>query len=287
MSLRDLSLSDWTPWPEELTKQGVNSRYIQWSITDFVEQQTSSPRRTYVPTTLMEVDAQEVEPRGDSVLLDRHDPEYEKHRHPHDDKLFGEDPGRRVTARSGNATEPIHIIERDENGDFRIWRRAPTTIRSVEQQLALSGMRLATCDEWEHACGAGADTLFRWGDDSPSDYYPDDTCAEDRELKRASTLSLRRLRYETPPPGWDLHDRPNLFGLRIASNPYRMDLVSEDPWMLGGNGGSYICGGNGFFLGWLPLATAFRDSYRDTRFRPDTHDVTSGYHRVRRVIPLS
>ncbi|MGW1061035.1 hypothetical protein [Micromonospora rubida] len=28
------------------------------------------------------------------------------------------------------------------------------------------GLRPATPDEWEYACGAGATTLFRWGDGS-------------------------------------------------------------------------------------------------------------------------
>ncbi|MGW5558117.1 hypothetical protein ACWER9_12930 [Micromonospora sp. NPDC003944] len=29
--------------------------------------------------------------------------------------------------------------------------------------------------------------------------------------------------------------------------------------MCGGDGGSTTCGGSGFFLGWLALATAYRD----------------------------
>jgi hypothetical protein len=57
---------------------------------------------------------------------------------------------------------------------------------------------------------------------------------------------------------WDIHERPNLFGLRIAMNPHPVDLVADGPHALGGDGGCNICGGAGFFLGWLPLATAFR-----------------------------
>jgi hypothetical protein len=62
---------------------------------------------------------------------------------------------------------------------------------------------------------------------------------------------------------------------------------ADEPWALGGDGGCNICGGAGFFLGWLPLATAFRDPYRDDSFRPDRDNVADNYHRVRRVIPIN
>lgn len=151
--------------------------------------------------------------------------------------------------------------------------------------VAKLGMRLPICDEWEHACGGGARTLFRWGDDTPEDFCPDDTCAEDRELKRAWALSLGKLRYEESPPGWTLHSQLNLFGLRIAMDPYRRDLVSDDPWRLGGDGGVAICGGHGMFLGWLPLATAFRD-YFGAALAPDEDNVADECHQVRRVMPI-
>ena len=144
-------------------------------------------------------------------------------------------------------------------------------------------MRLPTCDEWEHACGGGAATLFRWGDDSPMDFYPTDTCAEHRFLKLIWALSLGKFAYKPPPAKWNLHQRPNLFGLRIADDPYRSDLVSDGPLALGGDGGCNICGGAGFFLGWLPLATAFRNPYGPVS---PHENVADDYHRVRRVIPI-
>lgn len=42
----------------------------------------------------------------------------------------------------------------------------------LARSLAARGLRLPGPDEWEHACGAGADTLFRWGSACPLDQPP-------------------------------------------------------------------------------------------------------------------
>ena len=97
--------------------------------------------------------------------------------------------------------------------------------------LAERGLRVPTSDEWEHACGAGADTLFRWGDDCPLDRVP----YGDR----------------TGP-----HNEPNAFGLRIAHDTYSTELTSDTGEVRGGDGGESVCGGYGHLLAWLPLATA-------------------------------
>lgn len=97
--------------------------------------------------------------------------------------------------------------------------------------LAARGLRMPTSDEWEHACGAGAHTLFRWGDDCPLDRIP----YGDR----------------TGP-----HTQPNAFGLRIAHDTYSTELTSDTTEVRGGDGGESVCGGYGHLLGWLPLATA-------------------------------
>jgi hypothetical protein len=114
----------------------------------------------------------------------------------------------------------------------------------------LGPFRLPTFDEWEYACGGGARTLFRWSNDCPTDRYP---------LEEPRFLS--RLRD----PHWDLHLRPNAFGVRIASNPYETEYCLKPGEgggrvvARGGDGGGTICGGVGFFAGWIPLATAYYD----------------------------
>ncbi len=122
-----------------------------------------------------------------------------------------------------------------------------TPLREVARRIAADGFRLPTSDEWEHACAAGARTLFRWGDDCPTDHYP---AGDGREH------------------AWDLHRRPNAFGLRIGGDPYKWEYCAEPAVVRGGDGGGTICGGAGFLAGWLTLASAFCDRngaehYRD------------------------
>jgi hypothetical protein len=100
--------------------------------------------------------------------------------------------------------------------------------------LAARGLRMPSADEWEHACGAGSDTLFRWGDDCPLDRIPygDDTGP---------------------------HNELNAFGLHIAYDTYRTELTSDVTAVHGGDGGESVCGGYGHLLAWLPLATGNRN----------------------------
>jgi len=99
-------------------------------------------------------------------------------------------------------------------------------------------------------------------------------------------LSAGELEY--PPEGfysdWDYHRRPNAFGLFIASDPYKAELVGDRDTTRGGDGGCTICGGAGFFAGWLTLATAY---FEEGTCREDPAEpVAHGYSVGRRVLPL-
>ncbi|MFY1691723.1 hypothetical protein [Plantactinospora sp. WMMB782] len=138
-------------------------------------------------------------------------------------------PARLVAVRSVDAGELLAVDDEsdpDDDGDQdHAWLTAG---------LARLGLRPPTPDEWEYACGAGATSLFRWGDE-----YPEGEPYGDVPLIR----------------------EPNLFGLVIGDDPYRAEFTTEPAVLCGGDGGTAICGGYGAFLSWLTLATAYRDAY--------------------------
>jgi hypothetical protein len=127
-------------------------------------------------------------------------------------------------------------------------------------RLASLGQRLLTPDEWEHACGANATTLFRWGDT-----YPDG----------GDPWSAR-----TGP-----HREPNLFGLATGQDPYRDERTADPTVICGGDGGSMVCGGSGEFVSWLTVATAYRDADYAQFIQDEGADLDQML--VRPAIPLS
>lgn len=128
--------------------------------------------------------------------------------------------------------------------------------RQVSAALAVFGARAITPDEWEYACGAGAGTLFRWGDGYPESDDP------------------------LGAPDGPQHE-PNRFGLVIARDPYESELTSDPDVLVGGDGGEATCGGYGSFLAWLPLASAYRLTPQD-----DLRDEYLDGAKVRPVIDV-
>lgn len=129
-------------------------------------------------------------------------------------------------------------------------------------EARIAPFRLPANDEWEYLCGAGSSSLYRWGNHAPCDHYPVDV--------RSSHT--------------DFHLQPTACGVFVTGDPYISELMSDRPSTRGGDGGVMICGGAGFFLGWLALATAFEDPYS---FEEGGSGVIDGdYVAVRRVISL-
>jgi hypothetical protein len=119
--------------------------------------------------------------------------------------------------------------------------------------LAARGLRMPSSDEWEHACGAGAETLFRWGNDCPLEHIP----------------------YGA---GTGPHNELSAFGLRIAYDTYRAELTSDTAAVHGGDGGESVCGGYGHTLAWLPLATANRNPVMaEFVYGPDGEDLCEDF----------
>lgn len=191
-------------------------------VHEFVDAMTSPERVVEMPAMLVAVDA--FDPCGMPLAPD--DPRVRE-------VAASAEPGvggmRRVGPDGG-----LHV-EFDRAG--RVTRAR--LIRRVSYDEAMAGLarldlRTTTPDEWEWACGAGATTLFRWGDHHPADGYPFD--------------------HRTGP-----HREENRWGLAIGQDPYRHEATTERTVVCGGDGGGATCGGSGFFLGWLTLATAYRD----------------------------
>jgi hypothetical protein len=111
----------------------------------------------------------------------------------------------------------------------------PLTAAQIQAYIAKDGCRLPTSDEWEYACAAGARTLWRWGDEIPMILVP----------------SRKNL------PDWDLHLRPNAFGLLMGDHPSHWEFTAEEGVLRGGDGGTASNAGPGRLMEWLILASSY------------------------------
>ena len=117
------------------------------------------------------------------------------------------------------------------------------TYEELCENLKEEGFSLASLDEWEYLCGGGCRTLFPWGDDL--DY----------------NMNLLYFSKEDNDK-YDLEE-PNFFGLSIAYDPYKMEIVEDDVFK-GGDGGCNICGGYGDFLGYLPCSPYYTQEHMNS-----------------------
>lgn len=143
--------------------------------------------------------------------------------------------------------QQIRIYLFEETEDVHQWQKL-----SLEHPFTIF-----TEDEWEYVYGGGARTLFPWGDSF--DYtmnvrhYGNLNQAEDDPSDTDSALP------------YDL-EQPNGFGIYFLGDPYESELtITSDSQVIdkGSDGGSGICGGVGILLGYLPVATYYRNPYQD------------------------
>ncbi len=130
---------------------------------------------------------------------------------------------------------------------------------------------LATEDEWEYLCNGGTRTFFRWGD------ILNDTILN--EIYDVGTVNNEK---ETAS---SVVNQSNMFGLFIAYNSYKNEIIDNILYTKGGDGGCSLCGGDGPIYV-LPCYSAF---YRDLNGNYDYGDygLSQDYYCYRRIIRLT
>lgn len=199
------------------------------SLNNYLAKVSSPLRTVVIPPFLMEIDAHEV--GVDAIPLET--PEVVR---------FARD----VEDRPSTAHNSKLRVRFDESGPieaFRIqWQNQADALCNVQRQ----GFRLPTSDEFEYACRGFTRSLFRWGNDTPTNEEPDH-CE------------------------WTLHRQPSDLGINIAQTPYAHEFVMEPEIMCGGDGGVAICSGAGVFMSWLTLSSSFRSSGWGSHPKPLAH----------------
>lgn len=270
--------SHWEPSPDEAESWANTAEEygIENTLTEHIQSATTPRRRVAIGPLLIETRATDV--GWEPIDLDDSDI-----RELMDSLPAGNSPYTSSMSRGDRETR----VTRDESGKITAEVANQPTHETLSAALRDSGYRFPTSDEWEFVCGAGGATLFRWGDHVPCDRYPTDVSPTEATWRREWVISGGKLDYpaEEFESDWDYHRRPNAFGLIIAENPYKCELVAESNTTRGGDGGCTICGGAGFFAGWLPLATAYFEPHA-CEIDPE-YGLSVGYTIGRRVLPLT
>ena len=269
--------SGWEPNPDELESwtDTAEEYGIENTLAQHIEAATTPRRRVTIDPLLVETRATEIgwEPVGSD------DPDVKELV---DNLPSGGGPCTSSMCRGDRETR----VTRDEAGNLTAEVAHQPTHESLLAAMHEKGFRYLTSDEWEYACGAGAPTLFRWGDHVPCDRYPTGISPDEDAWRREWVRSDGELEYRSDgfELDWDYYRRPNAFGLIIAENPYNYEIVAEPNTTRGGDGGCTICGGAGFFVGWLTLATAYFESHA-CHVDPE-HGISVGYTIGRRALRL-
>ena len=179
----------------------------------------------------------------------------------------------KLAGRDGQSLEIHETVRFERNGDgWQAWLCHPVTYPKFLLSLVWEqAATLPTPDEWAYLAGGGCRTLFPWGDGM--DY----------------SMHLHHFeREEDQGKPYDM-EQPNFFGVSIAYDPYKRELVDgKTLTTCGGDGGCNICGGMGPLLGYLPCSPHCRPEVRENNeihnnydfFRPVIRVQTSGWRMV-------
>lgn len=143
-------------------------------------------------------------------------------------------------------------FERDGDG-WQVCLYHEVDYLAFRELLRKQGLSLPTADEWAYLCGGGCRTLFPWGDG----------------LDYSMHFYYFEAQEEQGKP-YDMEE-PNFFGLSIAYDPYKREVVEADALTTcGGDGGCNICGGMGMVLGFLPCSPHYKpDVQEDNQLNGD------------------
>ena len=151
--------------------------------------------------------------------------------------------------------------------DSRYLSKDAQSLSQIVPLLKEGSFTLATEDEWEYLCNAGARTLFRWGDllnnNILQDIFSNGKVGEDDE--RISSVL----------------EQPNMLGLFIAYDSYKCEIIDHTQYVKGGDGGCSLCGGDEPIYV-LPCYTAF---YRQQIYEGNC-GLSKNYYCYRRIIRL-
>lgn len=159
-----------------------------------------------------------------------------------------------------------------ENGENSAYLYSGISFEELSQKLAQRGYSLPNQDEWEYLCGGGCKSLFVWGDSF--DF----------------SLHLRHfMDRNEKEPIYDL-EKPNMFGIQIAYDPYRMEVITNQgrPDFKGGDGGCNVCGGAGAVLGYFPCSPYYAcQEESDAFYDNQGYELDEDFYYFRRIIRIS
>ncbi|MDR1322693.1 MAG: formylglycine-generating enzyme family protein [Gracilibacteraceae bacterium] len=256
-----LGWDSFTEGMDERTNAAMARALAEFEITDiegFIAESTSPVRQVTIAPMLAErevgvVGWREVAP--DSPELAPLKSEIEQNR-----KYITPDRGFEIH-------ETLRVSHIDGRQVWEIYD--PISLRELIEKTHASGFALPTEDEWEYLCACGKRTLFRWGD------------SFDFDMK---LLHFSRDKPADAPYSLKL---PNGFGLSIAYDPYKMEVMENSEYFLkGGDGGCNICGGAGMVFGYFPVSAFFRSTSLSDDDLGYQSDIGGDYTFYRRIVRL-